>query len=76
MRGGGKRWASIEGAVGGCTDVTGFSLMGHASEMAAASGVTLRLRLEAIPFFPGVVDLVPGNTTGGGATNRSISARA
>jgi selenide,water dikinase len=62
--------SSIEGAVGGCTDVTGFSLMGHASEMAAASGVTLRLRLDAIPFFPGVVDLVPGNTTGGGATNR------
>jgi|EndMetStandDraft_3_1072993.scaffolds.fasta_scaffold22717_1 selenide, water dikinase len=61
---------TVEGAVGGCTDVTGFSLMGHASEMAAASRVTLRLRLEAIPFFPGVVDLVPGNTTGGGATNR------
>jgi selenide,water dikinase len=62
--------ATVEGAVGGCTDVTGFSLMGHASEMAAASGVTLRFRLDAIPFFPGVVDLVPGNTTGGGATNR------
>jgi selenide,water dikinase len=62
--------ATIDGAVGGCTDVTGFSLMGHASEMAAASGVTLRLRLDAIPFFPGVIDLVPGNTTGGGATNR------
>jgi selenide,water dikinase len=62
--------ATIDSAVGGCTDVTGFSLMGHASEMAAASRVTLRLRLEAIPFFPGVVDLVPGNTTGGGATNR------
>jgi selenide, water dikinase len=62
--------ASIEGAVGGCTDVTGFSLMGHASEMAAASRVTLRLRLDAIPLFPGVLDLVPGNTTGGGATNR------
>jgi len=44
--------------------------MGHASEMAAASKVTVRLRLDAIPFFPGVVDLVPGNTTGGGATNR------
>jgi selenide, water dikinase len=62
--------SSVEGAVGGCTDVTGFSLMGHSSEMAAASNVTLRLRLEAIPFFPGVIDLVPGNTTGGGATNR------
>ena len=32
--------------------------------------MTLRLRLDAMPFFPGVVDLVPGNTTGGGATNR------
>jgi selenide, water dikinase len=62
--------ATIDGAVGGCTDVTGFSLMGHASEMAAASRVTLRLRLDAIPFFPGVADIVAGNTTGGGATNR------
>jgi selenide, water dikinase len=32
------------------TDVTGFSLLGHASEMASASGVGFRLELEKIPF--------------------------
>lgn len=34
------------------TDVTGFSLMGHACEMAEASGVTLRLDASAVPVMP------------------------
>jgi selenide, water dikinase len=62
---------SVPDAVGGCTDVTGFSLMGHASEMAEASGVTLRIAVADVPFFPGVIDIVSGNTTGGGATNKA-----
>jgi selenide, water dikinase len=32
------------------TDVTGFSLLGHGAEMAAASGVGLRFFLEKLPF--------------------------
>ena len=32
------------------TDVTGFSLLGHASEMAAASGVGMRFFVEKLPF--------------------------
>ena len=35
----------------GGTDVTGFSLLGHASEMAEASNAGLRFRLSAIPFL-------------------------
>ena len=57
--------------IGGCTDVTGYSLLGHASEMAAASSVTLRIKLAEVPFFPGVEAIVAGNTTGGGATNKA-----
>jgi selenide, water dikinase len=40
------------------TDVTGFGLMGHALEMAAAAGVTFRLNLRAIPLMAGVPGLV------------------
>ncbi len=58
-------------AVGGCTDITGFGLLGHGSEMARASGVTLVIESAAVPMFPGVAALVKGNTTGGGNTNRA-----
>jgi selenide,water dikinase len=41
---------AVEFGLRGGTDVTGFSLLGHASEMAAASGVGLRFILEKLPF--------------------------
>lgn len=37
----------------GGTDITGFSLLGHACEMAQASGVRLRFFFEKIPFTRG-----------------------
>lgn len=37
------------------TDVTGFGILGHASEIAAASRVALRFQAEAIPFLPGAM---------------------
>jgi selenide, water dikinase len=58
-------------AVGSCTDITGFGLLGHGSEIARASGVTLVIESAAVPMFPGVAALVAGNTTGGGHTNRA-----
>src|SRR5580700_9213835 len=42
--------------VHGCTDVTGFGLIGHAREMAAASGVTLEIEVSTVQFLPGAVD--------------------
>jgi selenide,water dikinase len=59
------------GVVHGCTDITGFGLVGHASEMAAASGCTLRIAALAVPLLPAAVDLVEGNVPGGGRTNRT-----
>ncbi len=41
--------------VHGCTDVTGFGLMGHAREMAMASGVTLEIEAAAVRFLPGAI---------------------
>ncbi len=35
------------------TDVTGFGLVGHAAEMAAASGVDLEIELGRLPQLPG-----------------------
>ncbi len=39
--------------VRGATDITGFSLLGHAGEMAAASGVAVRLDFDALPLTAG-----------------------
>lgn len=52
------------------TDVTGFSLLGHASHVARASGVTLRIHRAAVPRFAGVDRaLAAGVQTAGGARN-------
>jgi selenide, water dikinase len=57
------------GAIHACTDVTGFGLIGHASEIAAASACTLEIDASAVPLLPGVLALVHGNVPGGGRTN-------
>jgi selenide, water dikinase len=57
------------GCVQACTDVTGFGLIGHASEMAAASNVTLRISARAVPLLNGVLELAKGNRPGGLASN-------
>ena len=54
------------------TDVTGFSLLGHASHIARASGVTLRIDIAAVPLLSGTVaSLAAGTLTGGAARNAS-----
>lgn len=58
------------GSVHACTDITGFGLIGHASEMAIASDVTIVLRAGAIPVFNGVLDLTGQNKPGGLGSNR------
>lgn len=50
-----------------CTDVTGFGLLGHAFEMADGSGVTIRLRTEALPLLPGAKALAEQDIMTGGA---------
>jgi len=58
-----------EGAVHACTDVTGFGLAGHGTEMARASGVTLEIELDRVPLFAGVEDIAAQNRSGGLGSN-------
>jgi selenide,water dikinase len=55
--------------VGGCTDVTGFGLIGHAREMAEASGVTLEIETATIEFLPGALEYARAGAQPGGLKN-------
>jgi selenide,water dikinase len=59
-----------QGAVHACTDITGFGLIGHASEMAIGSGCALEIHSSRVPILEGARALVQGNVPGGGRTNR------
>jgi len=43
--------------VSACTDITGFGLIGHASEMAQASGVGLKIFINDLPAYPQALDM-------------------
>lgn len=45
----------VETGVRAATDVTGFGLLGHLSEMAVQSGVTAEIYADAVPLFEGVL---------------------
>ena len=57
-------------AVHACTDITGFGLIGHATEMAAASGCSIEIESTSVPLLDGARDLVSRNSPGGARTNR------
>ena len=57
------------------TDVTGFGLLGHASHIARASGVTLRIRARHVPVMDGArAAWEAGARPGGAARNESYLA--
>jgi selenide,water dikinase len=61
-----------EAGAGGATDITGFGLLGHASEMVEASGAGLTLRGRDLPLLPGALALAErGTFSGGMGRNRS-----
>lgn len=56
------------------TDITGFGLIGHAREMAAGSGVSIRLRSAALPLLEGVMECIQaGFIPGGLKANREFA---
>ena len=63
--------------VHGCTDVTGFGLIGHAREMAAASGATIEITVNAVGFLPGALGYArQGALPGGLKNNREYNSCA
>jgi selenide,water dikinase len=61
--------------VHGCTDVTGFGLIGHAREMALASKVTLEIDPRRVQFLPGALEYARlGAIPGGLNNNREFAA--
>ncbi len=60
--------------VHGMTDVTGFGLIGHAREMAIASGVSVRIQASRIPLLEGALECVrAGLVPGGLKANRNFA---
>jgi selenide,water dikinase len=54
------------------TDITGFGLLGHAMEMAEASGISLRFFADSLPILPEAERLAgEGFNPGGSNDNRS-----
>ena len=67
--------AAIASGARCATDVTGFGLLGHASHVARASQVTLRIASAAAPLLPGVTEAwTAGAKTGGAGRNASYLA--
>jgi selenide, water dikinase len=52
-----------------CTDVTGFGLLGHAREMALASGVTLKIYASSLRYLPGAIEYSKTGAHSGGLHN-------
>ncbi len=66
-----SRLALAAGATG-CTDVTGFGLLGHLGRMALESRVSVTIEFAAVPFLPGARELAADGVIPGGS-RRNLS---
>ena len=73
-----KAGAAAAGAVGAraATDITGFGFLGHATEMADASGVTLRVAFERVPLIDGARHYAELWTFPGGSSANRLTYEA
>jgi selenide,water dikinase len=58
---------ALESDASGCTDVTGFGLLGHLGRMCRESGVGAELDVAAIPFITGAQELADQGFIPGGS---------
>jgi len=67
-----NRCAAVAGQVAGvraATDITGFGLLGHATEMTQAGEVRFRFWMHTIPLLPGAIDYAAEWVFPGGSHN-------
>ena len=57
--------------VNACTDITGYGLLGHLSEICKSSKVSAQINFDSIPFIDGVLELAEKNIIPGG-TKRNL----
>jgi selenide,water dikinase len=58
--------AALDAGSTGCTDVTGYGLLGHLTKMTVASGVDAHVDVAAVPVLDGVRELVAAGVVPGG----------
>ncbi|MBN2863359.1 MAG: selenide, water dikinase SelD [Bacteroidales bacterium] len=56
-------------SVHACTDITGFGLIGHLSEVSVASNINVELFAERVPVFDETASFAAANIIPGGSTN-------
>lgn len=54
-------------AIHSCTDITGFGLLGHATEVALASGVAMEIHSAAVPLLAAALEYAAEGMLPGGA---------
>ena len=62
--------------VSACTDVTGFSVLGHGLELARKSRIGLRLHMTAVPFVDGALAAGEAGAFPGGTKNNRTAYAA
>ena len=63
--------AAVAAGVHAATDITGFGLAGHAYEMAASTGLGVRISMGAVPLLPGAREHALGMSFGGLERNQA-----
>lgn len=67
--------AMVAVGVNACTDITGFGLLGHLRELAAASELGASIEATAVPILPRVLELIDeGVVPGGTRSNEGFMA--
>lgn len=67
--------AMLRAGAHAATDITGYGLLGHAAEMARASGVALHIDAASVPLMSRVIEMIERDVVpGGSADNADLHA--